>query len=171
MEEEAKIEIVPYDPAWLDKFLQEKKLIEATIGEYIAGGVHHIGSTAVPNLAAKPIIDIMVGVDSLEASRPCIDLLSGIQYNYFPYHPESEHWFCKPSPQYRTHHLHIIATTHPEFTARLAFRDYLRGHPDEAKAYEDLKKKLALEFRDDREAYTDAKTDFVKTIVAKAQAK
>ena len=163
-----QIVLVPYNPSWPSKFEEEKKLIEQTIGEFITGGIHHIGSTAVPGLSAKPVIDILVGVESLEASKPCIKLFSKIQYCYFPYKPDIEHWFCKPSDEYRTHHLHMIPTSHPEFRSRLAFRDYLKSRPEDLVKYEQLKKKLAEEFKNDREAYTDAKTKFVKEILAKA---
>mgnify|MGYP001794722194 CR=1 FL=1 len=163
-----QIKIIPYDSSWPAKFEKEKKLIENTIGEFIHGGIHHIGSTSIPNLSAKPIIDILVGVESLEKSKPCIELLSKIHYQYSPYKPDIEHWFCKPSPEHRTHHLHLIAAGHPEFKARLAFRDYLRTHEDAKSNYEKLKLRLAEEFRNDREAYTQAKGQFVKAILTKA---
>ncbi len=159
-----EVHIVSYDPNWIKKFNEEKELIEKTIDSFITGGVHHVGSTSVPRLSAKPIIDIMVGVESLEKAKPCIESLSKIDYCYYPYKPELMHWFCKPSPEYRTHHLYLIETSNPEFKARLAFRDYLISHPEKAKEYEELKLKLADEFKDDREAYTQAKTDFIKEI-------
>lgn len=164
-----QIFLVSYDLSWPAKFEEEKRLIESTIGDFIIGGVHHIGSTAIPGLSAKPIIDILVGVESLEKSRPSIELLSKLQYQYFPYRPDIEHWFCKPSDEYRTHHLHMIPTTHPEFKARLAFRDYLRSHEKTKSDYENLKQKLAEEFKNDREAYTEAKAQFIKAIVAKTK--
>lgn len=163
-----QIKIVPYDPTWIAKFEKEKNLIETTIGEFITGGIHHIGSTSIPGLSAKPVIDILVGVESLKESKPCIELLTKVQYQYSPYKPDIEHWFCKPSPEHRTHHLHLIATSHPEFKARLAFRDYLITHADAKSNYEKLKLKLAEEFRSDREAYTEAKGQFVKEILNKA---
>lgn len=165
---EEQIFLVPYDPTWPLKFEEEKKLIETTIGDFIIGRVHHIGSTSIPGLSAKPVIDILVGVESLEKSSPCIETLSQIQYCYFPYKADQEHWFCKPSPEHRTHHLHLIPTTHPEFIAKLAFRDYLINHEDARNEYDKLKTKLAGEFRNDREAYTEAKKKFVDEIVAQA---
>lgn len=165
---EEQIFIVPYDPTWPDKFKKEKKSLEQTIGDFITGGIHHVGSTAIPGFSAKPVIDILVGVESLEKSRPCIKILEKIHYVYFPYKEKYEHWFCKPSPEYRTHHLHLMPANLPEFSAKLAFRDYLLKHPKEVQKYESLKKELAKKFKNDREAYTEAKTDFVKEIVAKA---
>lgn len=161
------IHIVTYDQTWPEKFEKEKELIQTTIGSYITGGIHHVGSTSIPELSAKPIIDIMVGVESLEKAKPCIELLTKIDYQYYPYKPDTMIWFCKPSPEHRTHHLYLIETTNPEFKARLAFRDYLRNHPQERKEYEELKTQLAEKFTNDREAYTQAKTEFVETILKK----
>lgn len=168
MKKDESIIIVPYDSIWPEKFEKEKKLIQKTIGSWITGGIHHVGSTSIPGLSAKPIIDIMVGVDNLVKARDCLDLLSQIDYQYYPYKSEFMYWFCKPSPQLRTHHLHIIATSHPQYKARLAFRDYLRGHLKEKEEYEKLKINLSEKYRNDRELYTDAKTNFVKAIVTKA---
>jgi GrpB-like predicted nucleotidyltransferase (UPF0157 family) len=118
--------------------------------------VHHVGSTAVPGLDAKPIIDIAVVVQSLEDSRPCLQLLSEIHYLYAPYRADVMHWFCKPSPAKRTHHLHLIPTGSPRLMDELVFRDYLRAHPDRAAEYGLLKRNLAAEHADDRDEYTRA---------------
>ncbi len=168
MSKDEKVSIVSYDPNWVEKFEQEKELIQRTIGEFITGGIHHVGSTAIPGLSAKPIIDIMVGVDSLKNTKPCIEQLEKIQYCYYPYRPEIMHWFCKPSPEHRTHHLYLIEKDNSEFKARLAFRDYLKTHPETRKEYENLKVDLAEKFADDREAYTQAKTDFITTVTKQA---
>lgn len=104
------VRLVPHDPAWAARFSEEADLLQATIGPWVTGGIHHVGSTAIPGLDAKPIIDTAVGVESLEASRPCIGLLSKIEYLYSPYLEEVMHWFCKPDPAKRTHHLHLILT-------------------------------------------------------------
>jgi len=168
MQQEEQISLVAYDPAWPVAFEAEKILIACTIGAWIVGGIHHVGSTAVPNLSAKPIIDIMVGVRNLEEAQPCLEILRNLQYCYYPYKPQQMHWFCKPSPSRRTHHLYLMETAHPQWQARLAFRDYLRCHPDVRIEYETLKRLLAEKFRDDREGYTNAKTSFIENIVAKA---
>jgi len=160
--------IVPYDPSWPEKFLKEKELIESTIGVFIIGGIHHVGNTAIPGLSAKPIIDILVGVETLEKSRPCIKILEKINYLYAPYKEEYEHWFCKPSPEHREFHLHLMPAISPEFKAKIAFRDWLRDYSGDRDEYEKLKTELAEKFRDDREAYTKAKTDFVKKIISKS---
>jgi GrpB-like predicted nucleotidyltransferase (UPF0157 family) len=98
------IRIQPYDANWPTLFAIEAELIQAAIGPWITGGIHHVGSTAVPGLAAKPTIDIQVGVADLAASWPCIDLLTEVRYLYAPYRTDEMHWFCKPHPGRRTHH-------------------------------------------------------------------
>lgn len=167
---EEQIHIHPYNPVWPSMFEKEKKLVETTLKEWIIGGVHHVGSTSIPGISAKPIIDIMVGVNNLEKAQACIPLLDTIHYSFFPYKPEYMHWFCKPSLEHRTHHLYLMEPTSNEWRARLAFRDYLRSHPQEKREYETLKKKLAEQFIDDREGYTDAKTEYIKKIVKKSSA-
>jgi GrpB-like predicted nucleotidyltransferase (UPF0157 family) len=164
------VRLVQHDPAWADRFTEEAGLLEATIGPWITGGIHHIGSTAIPGLDAKPIIDIAVGVESLEGSRPCIDLLSEIDYLYSPYREEVMHWFCKPDPARRTHHLHLMPAGSARLEDEIVFRDYLRSHPERAAQYGDLKRRLAAEHTDDREAYTSAKADFVESTTAEARA-
>lgn len=159
--------MVDHDPAWSQQFRIEAAALESTIGSWVTGGIHHVGSTAVPGLAAKPIIDILVGVESLEASRPCIDLLAPLQYVHAPYLPEVMHWFCKPDPSRRTHHLHLVPTGSARYLDELAFRDRLRADPERAQAYAHLKRELAARFRDDREAYTAGKAAFVRAVIAR----
>jgi len=168
MKSDGEIVIVPYNSEWPQKFEKEKTVLEKVIGNYITGGIHHIGSTSIPGLSAKPIIDILIGVESLEASKACLDILPKIQYQYYPYKEDQEHWFCKPSPAHRDYHLHLIPTDNPDFKACLAFRDYLRSHEEARNKYQQLKTNLAEEFKNDRETYTQAKTEFVKEIVSKA---
>jgi GrpB-like predicted nucleotidyltransferase (UPF0157 family) len=140
------------------------------IGSWVTGGIHHVGSTAVPGLAAKPVIDIAVGVESLAASRPCIDRLAGIDYVYAPYRADVMHWFCKPHPARRTHHLHLIPTGSERLHDELAFRDHLCTHADDAAEYESLKRRLAIEHADDRDAYTEAKSAYVAAFTRRARA-
>jgi GrpB-like predicted nucleotidyltransferase (UPF0157 family) len=82
---EAPIEVVPYDPAWPALFLEESRELQRVLASWLVGSIEHIGSTAVPGIAAKPIIDIMAGVSSLEASRPAIQAAASLRYCYFPY--------------------------------------------------------------------------------------
>jgi len=131
---EAPVDIVPYDEAWPGRFEEERRKLLDTIGPWLAGPVEHIGSTAIPGLAAKPVIDIMAGVASLEASRPArpaLPALAELDYCYFPYRQDSEHWFCKPPPFFRTHHLHLVPFGSAQWVGAIAFRDYLRTHPED----------------------------------------
>lgn len=143
-------------------------MLSDTLGRWLTGPIEHIGSTAVPGLAAKPVIDIMAGVESLESSRPAIAAAADLGYCYCPYRPESEHWFCKPSVAFRTHHLHLVPCGTALWREALAFRDYLRAHPAIALEYEELKRILAQRHRLNREAYTEAKGPFIARITALA---
>ena len=159
------IRIVAYDPSWPALFEVESELLKIALQPWLAGPVEHVGSTAVPGLCAKPTIDIMAAVESLEASRDAIQALVAHDYCYFPYRASQMHWFCKPSPEVRTYHLHLVPFGSSLWNDRLAFRDALIREPDLAVEYAALKQKLADEFRFDREAYTDAKAPFVRRVV------
>jgi len=166
---DAPVHIVPYDPDWPQRFERERELLLDAIGEWLAGPVEHIGSTAVPGLPAKPVIDIMAGVESLERSRAALTVLERCDYCYAPYHADVMHWLCKPSPAIRTHHLHLVPVDTVLWNEQLAFRDYLRAHDDVAIEYAALKRRLADEHRFDRDAYTQAKMPFVRRVIATAQ--
>jgi GrpB-like predicted nucleotidyltransferase (UPF0157 family) len=156
------IRLSPYDPSWPIRFEDERVTLEDAIGEWVVGDVHHVGSTAVPGLDAKPIIDILIGVSDLEASRTCFEPLARLVYMYAPYLPEEMHWFCKPHPSRRTHHLHLVPVDSKRYRDELAFRDRLQGDAKLAEEYLALKRDLAIRFANDRDAYTNAKSDFVR---------
>jgi GrpB-like predicted nucleotidyltransferase (UPF0157 family) len=155
------VRIVPYDATWPSRFEHERAALERAIGPWITGGVHHVGSTAVPGLDAKPTIDMMVGVRSLQEARTCFGPLAALSYQYAPYRPDEMHWFCKPDPSRRLYHLHLVPTGSPRYRATLAFRDRLRADRSLAQRYAELKRSLAGRFEDDREAYTAGKADFI----------
>jgi GrpB-like predicted nucleotidyltransferase (UPF0157 family) len=158
------IQIDAYDPSWPARFEAERVLLAQRLQPWLAGPIEHIGSTAVPGLMAKPVIDIMGGVASLEASRAAIPALRELRYLYYPYRAEVMHWFCKPSDQERTHHLHLVPFEAPLWHARLKFRDALRADAALAQRSQELKLELATRFRDDREAYTEHKTAFIQAV-------
>lgn len=162
----APIEIVDYDPLWPGKFGEERERLRAAVGPWLRGSIEHVGSTAVPGLRAKPVIDIMVGVESLAASRDAIPVVERLGYLYWPYKGDVMHWFCKPSDEVRTHHLHLVPFGSPPWVERLAFRDRLRTDATARLEYAALKDELAARYRADREAYTDGKTDFIQRLVA-----
>ena len=165
---EARVEIVSYDAAWPSLFDQERVSLEAVLRPWLAGPIEHIGSTAVPGLPAKPVIDIMAAVESLDASRDAIAAAGGLGYVYYSYRPDVMHWFCKPSAAFRTHHLHLVPLNSTLWVERLAFRDYLRKEPALAAEYAEMKIGLARQFEFDREAYTDAKGPFIQRVLALA---
>jgi GrpB-like predicted nucleotidyltransferase (UPF0157 family) len=136
------------------------------IGEWVTGGIHHVGSTSVPGLAAKPVIDILVGVEDLRSSHACIVRLAKLNYQYAAYRSDEMHWFCKPDPSRRTHHLHLVPTISRRYRAELAFRDALRARPDLAARYVKLKRTLARDFEHDRDGYTEAKAAFIEKALA-----
>jgi GrpB-like predicted nucleotidyltransferase (UPF0157 family) len=119
-------------------------------------------------MPAKPVLDIMAPVHELDASRPAIDAAASAGYLHAPYRADEMHWFCKPSPWYRTHHLHLVPRSSLLWKQRLAFRDALREDPGIAREYADLKRQLAERFRFDREAYTRAKGPFITRILARS---
>jgi GrpB-like predicted nucleotidyltransferase (UPF0157 family) len=160
------IRLVAYDPRWPAHFERERALLSDAIEPWVAGGIHHVGSTAVPGLDAKPIVDILVGVEDLAVSRGCFKPLAGLEYLYAPYRVEEMHWFCKPHPSRRTHHLHLVPVDSSRFRDELAFRDCLRAHSEIAEEYAELKHELADRFPRDREAYTDAKADFIQRVLS-----
>jgi GrpB-like predicted nucleotidyltransferase (UPF0157 family) len=164
-EGDAPVRIVPYDAVWPELFKKERGILEGLLAQWLVGPIEHVGSTAVPGLAAKPVIDIMAAVESLAASRPAIGALAAIGYVYYPYDPEQKHWFCKPSAAFRTHHLHLVPFSSRSWTERLAFRDYLRRDPPTAREYAELKRQLATQYEFDREAYTEAKGPFIQSIL------
>ena len=165
---EAPIEVAPYDARWPAAFEQERALLAEALGPWLAGPPEHIGSTAVPGLAAKPVIDIMAPVHTLAASRPAIEAARELGYVHYPYKPDVMHWFCKPSAAHRTHHLHLVPLGSPLWRERLAFRDALRADPELRASYQALKLDLAHRHRLVREAYTDAKTPFIEQVLRQA---
>jgi GrpB-like predicted nucleotidyltransferase (UPF0157 family) len=163
---DAPIQIVDYNCEWPGQFLAEKRLLERALVRWLVGAPEHIGSTAVPGLSAKPIIDIMAPVQSLVASREAIVAAGRMGYLHYPYKAEVMHWFCKPAPEHRTHHLHLVPAGSPLWRERLSFRDALRSSAQLREQYQALKIRLAQRHSLDREAYTEAKSPFVRAVLA-----
>lgn len=132
------IEIVDYDPAWPRRFEDEKSRIIVAIGSSVVA-VEHVGSTAIPGVAAKPIIDIMAGLRSLAEWTNCIGPLEALGYEYVPSWevelPERR-YFRRVRPRPRTHHIHMVETTSEFWRRQLLFRDHLRAHQEDAREYE-----------------------------------
>lgn len=162
--------IADYDPQWPILFEEEKGRIQGVIGERVLA-IEHIGSTAVPGLGAKPVIDIMVGIRRLADAKECVEPLKSIGYEYRP-EVEAEiperRYFDKGLPGARTHHLHMVELSGDFWERHLLFRDYLRKHPGVAGQYYRLKKGLAARYKTDRAGYTEAKTAFIRSVEDKA---
>lgn len=162
--------IEPYNPQWPELFIRESSLIQISIGHYITV-IEHIGSTAVPGLAAKPIIDMLIGVKSLADSSRFVPHLEQLGYVYVPEYevnlPERRYLYKQQDGE-DSFHLHMVEPQSLFFRRHIAFRDYLRSHPESVVEYATLKLKLASEFGSDRSGYTDAKTEFIQSIERKA---
>jgi GrpB-like predicted nucleotidyltransferase (UPF0157 family) len=164
-----EIEIIEYNASWLLLFAEEKQRLQTTLNSTEIVTIEHVGSTAIPGMAAKPVIDIIMTVKSLEvAGANFIAPLQSLDYVFWPENPKlTELYFVKGMPPYgakRTHHLRI-SEENDDVRKKRFFRDWLITHPEEAKRYAVLKKELAIQFSKDREAYTDAKTSFVNDIL------
>ncbi len=163
------IKLVEYNPEWKKDFTIFSDLLREFLGSDLVLRIEHIGSTAVPGLIAKPVIDILVEVPSiLEAKKRILPLINEPSWGYFWYHDHITLVKRDKVMGSRTHHIHIMAEGE-NLQARLQFRDYLRGHKADTKRYAELKRQLAISHNDDREHYTHAKTKFITDIVSKAK--
>ena len=162
-----------YDPNWPSLFEQERTRIKSALGSF-ALAIEHVGSTSVPGLSSKPIIDLLVGVPSLEeAKERCIGPIEALGYNYMPEYTSwlpHELFFRKGPPGPWTHHVHLMEPSYSRWEALLVFRDYLRAHPEAARAYADIKRALAASSKDNIGAYRNGKNTFVEETTAKALA-
>ena len=161
------IELVDYDPTWSARFVEQKTRLTMILNPWLAREIEHIGSTSVPGLRSKPIVDILAPVHSLAASRAAMPILEGDGWLFWPDDPNQDYrlWFLRPNPTARTHHLQIIQHNHPSFRALIVFRDVLRRDVKARAAYSALKADLANEHQSDRNAYSNAKTEFVQAIL------
>jgi len=163
-----EVAVVPYDPGWPGLFEQERAHLVSCLPSDLVKRIEHFGSTAVPGLAAKPIIDMLVEVTSLDETKErIVPILESQGYDYFwrptwgDDTPPFYAWFIKRDPEgNRTHHIHMVES-HFEHWDRLLFRDYLIEHPDIAQEYGSLKMSLSDKYKNDRIAYTEAKGEFV----------
>ena len=167
-----EISIVPYDSEWPNLFEDEAASLRRKLPRTIVMRIEHFGSTAVPGLAAKPVIDLLVQVNSLEETRKrVVPLLESEGYDYF--------WRTDVSPAYawfikrdasgkRTHHIHMVEAD-SKMWERLYFRDYLREFPEEARRYAELKQSLAGRYPNDRIAYTEGKAEYIKAMMDRAK--
>lgn len=166
-------EICPFDPGWRDSARAECTRLAAVLGPWLVDGVEHIGSTAVPGLPAKPVVDLMASVrDPDVVAREASAELAADGWCAVPPELDGRPWrrfFVKPDAPglRRVAHLHVLAAGHPRWDQQLAFRDALRRDPGLAARYAGLKRRLATRHADDRESYTRAKSDFVAEVLGR----
>jgi GrpB-like predicted nucleotidyltransferase (UPF0157 family) len=165
--EKGVVRLLPYQDEWRRLFEQEKSALQAVLGGYILD-LQHIGSTAIPGMSAKPIIDIAIAVNDFEEAKKCIPLVVGLGYEYRgEYGIPRRHYFVRGEP--RLFHLHMMEVTSPNWHNLLLFRDYLIGHPESAGEYTALKKRLAEMYPTEREAYLEGKAELVQRILLLAR--
>jgi GrpB-like predicted nucleotidyltransferase (UPF0157 family) len=169
-----EIHLVEYDPGWPEMYRAEAERVRSILPAGLVCAMEHFGSTAIPGLAAKPIIDILVAVRSVsEAREVAVSPMESLSYAFWADNPKRDRLFfvkgLPPSTPHRTHHVHMTEID-SEMWERLLFRDYLRTHPEEVSRYGALKLELMERYREDREAYTDAKSAYVEEIMSLARA-
>ncbi|MCZ6913961.1 MAG: GrpB family protein, partial [Rickettsia endosymbiont of Ixodes persulcatus] len=169
------MELVPYCSQWPEIAELEIKTLQEMLPKKHVLDIQHVGSTAIPGILTKPVIDILIAVDSLAAIKQVtIKKLTALGYQYWQDNPNSERlFFVKGMPPFgdqRTHHVHIVEPSSKHWQEKILFRDYLLAHPSAVTDYENLKKELAQKHRYDREQYTADKTQFVNAILHKTKA-
>ena len=162
-----RVEIVLYDPAWPEQFAELGRELRAGLGD-IALRIDHVGSTAVPGLAAKPIIDVQVSVAAFEPLAAFKQPLERLGYVFRADNPERIKRYFREPPGRRRTHVHVRRAGSFSEQWALLFRDYLRAHPEVAAEYEALKRRLAIRYRDDRRGYAAAKEPFSWAVIRRA---
>lgn len=161
------VEIVEHDPEWAQRFEHERNQLTGVFdGQAVA--IEHIGSTAVPGLCAKPIVDILVGLRELELSREQVVAMRTLGYEFMGEYGLPGRLFFRKEP--RTHNVHVVAHGGEHWERQLIFRDALRTDPEELRRYEELKKRLAAEGHP-RTIYAELKTPFIREVEARARAR
>jgi GrpB-like predicted nucleotidyltransferase (UPF0157 family) len=163
------VELFPHDPNWAEMYQEEAdRLAKLFYAEMVT--IHHMGSTAIPAIYAKPIIDILVVVKNIDRIDQYNDQMTSLGYSARGEHGiPGRRYFSKHTQGSRTHHVHIYQAGNPEIERHLQFRDHLINHPDDAQAYSQLKVKLANIFPEDVDRYTEAKSDFIQSINEKSK--
>jgi GrpB-like predicted nucleotidyltransferase (UPF0157 family) len=163
-----KVEVVSHNPAWVVLFQTEADALAIVFGDQLVA-IHHIGSTAIPGIGAKPILDILVEVWDIQK-------VDGLNHDMekLGYQPRGEYgipgrrYFVKKSGEVHTHHVHTFQSDNPQVERHLNFRDYLVIHLQDALAYSQLKEDLARQYPEDMDGYVAGKNDFIQNIDEKA---
>jgi GrpB-like predicted nucleotidyltransferase (UPF0157 family) len=163
-----RIEVVAHRPEWAAEFVAERDRLAAALGD-AALAIHHIGSTSVPGLSAKPVIDILVAASDLAAIDACRGRMEVLGYEAMgELGIPGRRYFRKGGAIHRTHHVHAFAHDDPGLDRHLAFRDYLRAHPEVAREYGELKERVAATCENDIDRYMAGKDAFVQRVEALA---
>lgn len=166
-----KVSIVEYRPQWRKRFEEEKQLLQAVLGE-VSAKVEHIGSTSIDGLAAKPIIDILIGLPDFSVADSLVPGIETLDYEYFKKYEDEmpyRRYFAKNLNGIRTHQIHLVEIGSEFWERHLLFRDYLRQNPETASDYAVLKKRLTESEWEDVNEYADAKSEFIKSVENKAK--
>jgi GrpB-like predicted nucleotidyltransferase (UPF0157 family) len=160
-----KVEVVPHDPNWENEFTIESARVVAALGENLIA-IHHIGSTSIATIQAKPIIDMLVEVSSIDRVDDRNSHMQALGYECMgEFGISGRRFFRKDNAAgIRTHHLHTFEANSAQVKRHLAFRDYLNAHPETARAYSELKQQLAKQYPTDIEGYMDGKAAFIHAI-------
>jgi GrpB-like predicted nucleotidyltransferase (UPF0157 family) len=165
--EEGVVRLSPYDQEWVDLFNAEKARLSGAIGEYVLD-IQHVGSTAIPGMLAKPIIDIGVAVEDFDQARICIPPLEALGYIFRgEYGIPRRHYLINGEP--RKYHVHINEINGQNWENHVLFRDTLISHPELARDYAAIKTSLAARFPCDREAYLEGKAPFIQQVLEAAR--
>jgi GrpB-like predicted nucleotidyltransferase (UPF0157 family) len=161
------VRLAPHDPRWKDLFEAEKQRLLTAVGQHVLE-IQHVGSTAIPGLPAKPIIDIGIAVEDFEAARVCIEPITALGYEYkgengIPH----RHYFALGEP--RRFHLHMFELKSIDWENHILFRDHLAAHPELVTEYAALKQSLAQQYPNDRNAYQEGKASFIERVLRKAR--
>ncbi len=163
------VKLVPCSPEWERFFAEEERLLRAVIGAHVVD-IQHVGSTAIPGMEAKPIIDIAMALRRLEDVERCVEPLERLGYEYKgdEGHP-GRFFFAKGDPSRRTHYLHVVEWDSDPWKELLCFRDYLRQHKEVAGEYARLKRELARKSQGNRDLYTPGKAEFIERVLRMAE--
>ncbi|MFN2230870.1 MAG: GrpB family protein [Anaerolineae bacterium] len=163
--------LAPYENSWARLYEKERARLQEAVGDQVLD-IQHVGSTAIPGIVAKPILDIAVAVRSFEAAYACVEPIVALGYEY---HGENgiprRHYFVRRDPDsgQTIVHLHVNEVDGPDWENQVVFRDYLLAHPEAAQAYVALKQELAAQYPHDRDAYTEGKAPFITRILRLAR--
>jgi GrpB-like predicted nucleotidyltransferase (UPF0157 family) len=166
-----RVLVAPYNADWVAWFEDERAVLQRALSSWLSGDVQHVGSTSIPGMPSKPIIDMVAGVDDVGRALTAINPLTGLGYVHTAHRPRALYFYRTPAVDGQaahTFHLHLTEPGSDLWDERLTFRDALRADPVLAERYRDLKRRLADRYPDDITAYTQGKRIFVAAVLAKA---